>query len=89
MICPTCKRAFLVPSAPGPTARPAPSGKLAAKLAESVAERVTEKAGAPLPFCSERCRAADLGNWLNGNYRITTNASEDELDRGPDADPEN
>jgi endogenous inhibitor of DNA gyrase (YacG/DUF329 family) len=22
------------------------------------------------PFCSERCRLLDLGNWLGGNYRI-------------------
>ena len=22
------------------------------------------------PFCSERCRMADLGRWLRGDYRI-------------------
>ena len=22
------------------------------------------------PFCSERCRLQDLGNWLNESYRI-------------------
>ena len=22
------------------------------------------------PFCSERCRMADLGRWLSGNYRV-------------------
>jgi len=22
------------------------------------------------PFCSNRCRAIDLGRWLKGNYRI-------------------
>jgi endogenous inhibitor of DNA gyrase (YacG/DUF329 family) len=22
------------------------------------------------PFCSQRCSDLDLGNWLNGNYRI-------------------
>lgn len=22
------------------------------------------------PFCSERCRLVDLGNWLDGKYRI-------------------
>ena len=22
------------------------------------------------PFCSERCRLIDLGEWLDGNYRI-------------------
>src|SRR5437899_1013367 len=23
------------------------------------------------PFCSERCRTIDLGNWLDGRYRLT------------------
>lgn len=22
------------------------------------------------PFCSERCRLADLGRWVSGDYRI-------------------
>ena len=22
------------------------------------------------PFCSERCRLIDLGNWANGQYRV-------------------
>lgn len=22
------------------------------------------------PFCSERCRTIDLGNWLDGRYRV-------------------
>ena len=43
----------------------------------------TVDAKAPhLPFCSERCRAADLGNWLNGNYRISAPISEEDLDQG-------
>ena len=40
----------------------------------------------PLPFCSTRCRAADLGNWLDGNYRLTAPAGEEELDSGIDTD---
>ena len=24
------------------------------------------------PFCNERCRAIDLGNWLDERYRIPT-----------------
>jgi endogenous inhibitor of DNA gyrase (YacG/DUF329 family) len=35
-----------------------------------------------LPFCSPRCRAADLGNWLNESYRISSPASEEDLDQG-------
>lgn len=26
------------------------------------------------PFCSERCRLLDLGNWVDGNYVISTPA---------------
>jgi uncharacterized protein len=22
------------------------------------------------PFCSERCKLLDLGNWISGNYKI-------------------
>jgi endogenous inhibitor of DNA gyrase (YacG/DUF329 family) len=29
------------------------------------------------PFCSERCRMADLGRWLGGDYRVA----------GPPAEP--
>ena len=34
------------------------------------------------PFCSERCRLVDLGNWLGGRYRIASTNDE----RKPDAD---
>jgi endogenous inhibitor of DNA gyrase (YacG/DUF329 family) len=30
------------------------------------------------PFCSERCRAIDLGRWLGGEYRIVAAPDEDE-----------
>ena len=31
------------------------------------------------PFCSDRCRAVDLGKWLGGEYRIAQrDAAEDE-----------
>jgi endogenous inhibitor of DNA gyrase (YacG/DUF329 family) len=33
-----------------------------------------------LPFCSERCRAADLGSWLNESYRIPGDSDEEELE---------
>jgi endogenous inhibitor of DNA gyrase (YacG/DUF329 family) len=35
-----------------------------------------------LPFCSPRCRNADLGSWLNESYRITAPVSEEDLDAG-------
>jgi len=35
-----------------------------------------------LPFCSERCRFADLGSWLNESYRIGAPVTEEDLDEG-------
>jgi endogenous inhibitor of DNA gyrase (YacG/DUF329 family) len=42
------------------------------------------------PFCSERCRTADLGKWLDGGYRIEAPISEEDLDQGlpTDGNPE-
>jgi hypothetical protein len=28
------------------------------------------------PFCSERCRMADLGRWLRGDYRLPAEPDE-------------
>lgn len=30
-----------------------------------------------LPFCSERCKMADLGRWLSGDYRVPGEAIDD------------
>ena len=38
------------------------------------------------PFCSERCRLVDLGNWLDGKYRIAS--QNDERKPDPEEDPE-
>ncbi|MBI2819921.1 MAG: DNA gyrase inhibitor YacG, partial [Acidobacteria bacterium] len=32
-----------------------------------------------LPFCSERCRLLDLGNWASGRYAIPVPFSENPL----------
>jgi len=40
------------------------------------------------PFCSQRCRAADLGRWLDGGYRITAPLSEEDLDQSLPTDGE-
>ncbi len=34
------------------------------------------------PFCSQRCRSAGLGNWLNAAYRISAPVAEEDLDQG-------
>ena len=31
------------------------------------------------PFCSERCRMADLGNWVSGTYKIPVPVSDIDL----------
>ncbi len=36
------------------------------------------------PFCSVRCANADLGRWLNGDYRIPTDEAPGEGDREGD-----
>jgi len=38
------------------------------------------------PFCSERCKLADLGTWLTGGYAIP--AAPDQDDEPDDEDPE-
>ncbi|MEM7807857.1 MAG: DNA gyrase inhibitor YacG [Planctomycetota bacterium] len=39
----------------------------------------------PYPFCSDRCRLADLNRWLEGEYQIPTD--DDDLDEAtPDFD---
>ncbi|MFZ0334363.1 MAG: DNA gyrase inhibitor YacG [Candidatus Acidiferrales bacterium] len=34
------------------------------------------------PFCSERCRLTDLGNWASEKYKVTEPAMDEE---GPEA----
>ncbi len=38
------------------------------------------------PFCSERCKMADLGRWLSGDYRIPGEPVPDEDDHEGDDD---
>jgi endogenous inhibitor of DNA gyrase (YacG/DUF329 family) len=37
-----------------------------------------------LPFCSERCRLIDLGNWASDKYAIPANAKPEEERDDPD-----
>jgi hypothetical protein len=41
------------------------------------------------PFCSERCKLADLGRWLKGDYRIPGPAVEATEASPPDDEQEN
>lgn len=70
MICPTCKR---------PIANEDPRANKDPRLKEGPRSPT-------LPFCSERCRAADLGSWLNESYRIPDDTDDQELvSHAPDA----
>jgi endogenous inhibitor of DNA gyrase (YacG/DUF329 family) len=40
------------------------------------------------PFCSERCRLLDLGNWLDGRYRVASTDERKPDDTDVDADSE-
>jgi len=38
-----------------------------------------ESAGNPhRPFCSERCKLIDLGNWVTGVYRVSQQTADEE-----------
>jgi uncharacterized protein len=37
------------------------------------------------PFCSERCRTADLGAWASEQFRVPAQPSTDTADAGDDA----
>ena len=39
------------------------------------------------PFCSERCRMADLGRWLQGDYRVPGSSVAPEQDPSDEDDP--
>lgn len=41
---------------------------------------------ADFPFCSERCKLLDLGNWASEKYRISEPASEEPAPEKPEAD---
>ena len=38
------------------------------------------------PFCNERCRLVDLGNWLDGRYTIAGEKNVDEVGHGDPSD---
>ncbi len=40
-----------------------------------------------MPFCSDRCRVIDLGNWASETYVISSPAFSNELDEPPQEEP--
>ena len=45
-----------------------------------VCGRKIDPDGALSPFCSDRCRQADLGKWLTGSYLVSREIAEQDLD---------
>ncbi|MBB65563.1 MAG: DNA gyrase inhibitor YacG [Waddliaceae bacterium] len=43
-------------------------------------QKVTEETSKFKPFCSKRCREADLLGWLNGEYVISRPITEEDLE---------
>ena len=43
---------------------------------------------ADFPFCSERCRLLDLGNWASEKYVISTPAHPSDIPKKTDDEPE-
>jgi len=39
------------------------------------------------PFCSERCRATDLGNWASEKYKVSQPAIDETESDSPQAPP--
>jgi endogenous inhibitor of DNA gyrase (YacG/DUF329 family) len=46
--------------------------KRSIKLRCPVCKKPTQAADPDFPFCSERCRLIDLGNWASGEYVVSS-----------------
>jgi len=54
-----------------------------------ICKKDVERGAPDFPFCSERCRTIDLGNWASERYVISTPADRVEPQRpGDDGDSE-
>ena len=41
------------------------------------------------PFCSERCRLIDLGEWASGSYKVSHASNDQDHDQDEDEDTNN
>jgi endogenous inhibitor of DNA gyrase (YacG/DUF329 family) len=53
-----------------------------------ICKKDVERSNPEFPFCSERCRTIDLGNWASEKYVISTPANPAEIAQQDDADTE-
>jgi endogenous inhibitor of DNA gyrase (YacG/DUF329 family) len=61
--CPTCKRRIPEANERAAGHETAPALRGGASIAAATAP--------PLPFCSQRCKLADLHGWLSGRYVVS------------------
>ncbi|MCL2776847.1 MAG: DNA gyrase inhibitor YacG [Polyangiaceae bacterium] len=47
------------------------------------ADAKTRATNGAFPFCSPRCRTIDLGKWLNEEYRVAENHTDDPSSAAP------
>jgi uncharacterized protein len=45
-----------------------------------ICKKEVHKDAPAFPFCSQRCRLVDLGNWLDGKYALDSSDEEDRRD---------
>lgn len=45
-------------------------------------DELVDKDSAEFPFCSKRCRQADLGRWFNEQYMISRPIEQSDLEEG-------
>ena len=53
-----------------------------------ICKKVVPSDGEFTPFCSDRCRIIDLGNWASEKYVISTPADPETLEEIPDQELE-
>ncbi len=52
----------------------------------TICKKCVVAGAATAPFCSDRCRLIDLGNWLGGRYVIPGSKNESEVNVNDDGD---
>jgi endogenous inhibitor of DNA gyrase (YacG/DUF329 family) len=48
-----------------------------------ICRKPVERNNPEFPFCSERCRLIDLGNWSSEKYVVSTPIKPDDADTAP------
>lgn len=49
-----------------------------------VCKKLLERDASTFPFCCERCKIVDLGNWASEKYRVPVSESSDRPDAAVD-----